>query len=116
MPKHSHLEEALAFQIRAARLPAPDREYKALANRRYRWDFAWPSYSLLVEVQGGIWMKGGHSSGAGITRDCTKLSLATLAGWATMQVTKDHIESGEALQWIRTYLESKQDDGLARMP
>lgn len=116
MPKHSHLEETLAFQIRAAKLPVPEREFKALEGRRFRWDFAWPDHSLLVEVQGGIWFKGGHSSGAGITRDCTKLSLATLDGWATIQVTKDHIESGEALRWIKQYLDSKQGDEIPRMP
>ena len=104
MSRPSHLEETLAFQIRASALPQPLREYKAMADRRFRWDFAWPDHRLLVEVQGGIWLKSGHSSGGGITRDCTKLNLATLAGWHTFQVTKDHIESGEALLWIKTYL------------
>ena len=103
----SALEQALAFQIRAAGLPEPRREYQAIPGRRYRWDFAWPLPgwdALLVEVHGGIWKPGGHSSGKGITRDCEKLTLATLAGWRCIAVTKEHIESGQALKWIQQAL------------
>ena len=103
----SGLEDTLAFQIKAAGLPEPKREYQAIAGRKFRFDFAWPLPSwdaLLVEVQGGIWKPGGHSTGKGITRDCEKLCLATLAGWRCLQVTKEHIESGQALKWIQEAL------------
>lgn len=100
----SKLELALAFQIRAAGLITPVVEFKAIPARRYRWDFAWPGQKLLVEVQGGIWAKGGHSTGKGITRDAEKSNLATLAGYRCITVTGEQIKSGQALRWIQSAL------------
>ena len=48
----SELEELLAFQMRAAGLPEPEREYRFHEKRRYRADFAWPDHRLLVEGEG----------------------------------------------------------------
>lgn len=60
-----------------------------------------PSSPVLIEVQGGIWVKGGHSTGTGITRDAEKNNLAVLAGYRTLIVTSEHIKSGQALKWIQ---------------
>ena len=104
----SDLEDTLAFQLRLAGLPIPLREFKAIPSRRFKWDFAWlckpGEFGLLVEVQGGIWQKGGHSTGKGITRDAEKLNLATLAGYRSLIVTAEHIKSGQALKWIQQAL------------
>lgn len=104
----SELEEQLDFQLRSARLVF-EREYQAVPSRRFRWDFAFPADDLLVEVQGGIWVKGGHSTGRGITRDCEKLNCATLSGWRTLAVTGEMIKSGEALQVILKVLEMQNE-------
>jgi len=100
----SHLEETLLYQIRIAGLPTPTREFKAVIGRRFRWDFAFEHQKLLVEVQGGIWTKGKHSTGVGITRDAEKLNFATCAGWRCLCVTGDQIKSGQALRWIQKAL------------
>jgi len=102
----SALEEVLAFQIKAKRLPPPDREYPAIPGRRFRFDFAWPIEKLLVEVQGGTWIKGGHSTGAGIARDCEKGCIAVVQGWRVLHVTRDQIEAGKAIRWIEDILRS----------
>lgn len=100
----SDLERALAFQIRAKGLQEPLWEFRAIPRRRYRFDAAWTHQRLLVEVQGGIWKPGGHSTGNGITRDCEKLNLAVLAGWRVLHVTAEHIKSGQAIRWIEEAL------------
>ena len=97
----SHLEVMLDDQLCLAGITPEDTEFFAIPGRRFRWDFAWPSKKLLVEVQGAIWVKGGHSTGTGITRDAEKLNLATLAGWRTLIVTAEHIKDGKALAWIQ---------------
>ena len=103
----SALEQTLAYQIRIAGLITPETEYRAIPERRFRFDFAWPSRKLLVEVQGGIWKKkGGQSTGQGINRDTEKANLATLAGWRVMAFTPNQIRSGEALRWIQKALEA----------
>lgn len=86
------------------------REVKCIPDRDFRFDFRCRnlenSEAVLVEVQGGVWLKGksGHSSGAGITRDCEKLSLAAVHGYRTIVVTPAQIKSGKAIEWIKEAL------------
>lgn len=96
----SELEETLAFQIRATGLPEPEREYQAVPKRKFRYDFAFVQEKLLVEVQGGIWIRGSHARPKGITRDMTKLNLAQLAGWRVLQFSPAMVRSGEAVKMI----------------
>lgn len=102
--KPSPLEEALAYQIRCLGLPTPEREFKAIPHRKYRWDFAWPEARLLVEVQGGVFGRGGHSTGIGITRDADKLNNATLHAWRSLVFTSVHIKDGSAVELIKEVL------------
>jgi hypothetical protein len=101
MAGRDELERALLAQIKMAGLPIPTREYKAIPNRRFRWDMAWIEPRILLEVQGAIWVKGGHSTGRGITRDCEKLNLASMAGWHCFAVTSDMIKDGTALRLVQ---------------
>ncbi len=100
----SLLESALLFQIRAVKLPEPERELKFCPQRRFRFDFAWKQESLAVEVDGGHWIRGRHARGSGIDLDCEKGALALLMGWRVLHVTSTHINSGEAIQWIEKLL------------
>lgn len=102
---NSDLEVTLLFHIKANGLPEPVREFKAIPTRRFRWDFAWPAQKLLVEVNGGTWGKGGHSTGTGIARDYEKLNLANLAGYRCLIFTGEMIKSGEAVGMIAKCLE-----------
>jgi very-short-patch-repair endonuclease len=101
----SELEELLAFQIRAAGLPEPEREFRFDKVRLFRADFAWPDHRLLVEVEGGIWMsKGGHNTGRGILRDIEKGNLAASNNWLYLRFAPEHINSGQALDVIEDVL------------
>lgn len=53
-----------------------------------RADFAWPQASVALEIQGGQWVKSGHSSGSGLERDAIKALLAQLDGWALVSLTE----------------------------
>jgi len=96
----SQLEESMAFQIRAAGLSAPTREFSFLPGRKYRADFAWPGAMLLLEVEGGGFVGGRHNTGVGLRADCEKYNLAMLAGWRVLRVTDRHISNGQALAWL----------------
>lgn len=100
----SPLEEALAQQIVAAKLPPAKREYRFAPPRQFRLDFAWPDRKVACEVNGGIWVKSGHSSGKGIERDYEKANLAVLNGWRLLQFSAGAIKSGSALQCLRELL------------
>jgi very-short-patch-repair endonuclease len=104
----SDAEELFNEQIIIAHLPAHEREYKFLTNRRFRFDFAWAIEKVAVEVQGGVFVRGGHSTGIGITRDCEKLALANIEGWTVFQVTSAHVRSGTAIAWITEYFKRRK--------
>ena len=101
----SALEAELALQIRALELPEPIREYQAIKGRKFRFDFAWPGHKLLVEVNGGTYTKGAHSTGRGIARDYEKANLAVLQGWRVLSFDGKSVKSGEAVEVIRQALE-----------
>jgi very-short-patch-repair endonuclease len=94
----SVLEEEFAWQLSTI-LINPDREYRAIEGRKFRYDFAIPSKRLLIEIQGGTWSAStmAHNSGSGIRRDCEKLNLAQLAGWRVLHFTADMVHDGSAL-------------------
>ena len=85
-------------------------EYVFHAGRKYRFDLAWPELFLAVEVEGGIFTKGGkrcptcgqfrrgaHGSISGILRDIAKYNLAQIDGWTVLRVTPGMVSSGKAL-------------------
>lgn len=94
-------EGELAFQLKAAKIPF-ERQFKPIKDRKFAFDFLCVQYccSVLCDVQGGVWIKGGHTTGTGITRDCEKYSLAAAAGFRVILCTPEQIRKGLALKWI----------------
>lgn len=81
-------------------LPHPHREYRFHDTRKWRFDYAWPEHSLAVEQQGGVWMRGRHSRGAGQVKDFEKLNTAQLMGWRVLQVTPQQLCTEETMDMI----------------
>jgi very-short-patch-repair endonuclease len=104
--KISEVENELAFQIKAAGLPVPARQMQIIPARRFRWDFAWPSALLAVEVQGGLYSGGAHVRAWGVTRDAEKNNLVVLAGWRVLYFTSEAVRSGRALSVLETALKT----------
>ena len=100
----SQLEDMLLGQIRMVGLPEPQREYAFAKPRRWRFDLAWVTRLIAVEVEGGVWVGGRHQTGQGFTRDCEKLSEAAVLGWRVIRVTGDMVQKGEALRLIERAL------------
>lgn len=105
------LEEALALALRAHKLDrGMVRQFKPFKDVGYAFDFAWPrtdeplSPSVLLEVQGGIWSGGAHVRPQGVLRDMDKLNKAACAGFVVLQVSGEHIKSGQAVEWVRKAL------------
>ena len=68
--------------------------------RGYTADFAFVPERLLVEIDGKVWQKGGHTSGTGYTEDRERDAEALCCNWRTLRVTSGQVESGLALAWI----------------
>ena len=68
-------------------------EYKFHPERRWRFDFAAPTVKLAIEIEGGVWIQGRHSRGAGMIADMRKYNNATSMGWKLIRVTPDMFEN-----------------------
>lgn len=96
----SELESELMFQIKAAELPAPQREYLFHPTRKWRADFCWPAYKLIAEVEGGVWSQGRHVRGQGFIDDCEKYNEAACYDWTVLRFPEIFISDGRALEWL----------------
>lgn len=106
LPKPNEAD-GLATQCRMVGLPEPLREWTFHPKRKWRFDLAFCNRNgvkLAVEVDGGVWINGRHSRGAGVEKDCEKYAEAMCLGWRVLRVTPKHIRSGEAVNWIERLL------------
>ena len=104
---NSELEDLFAQQLDALRLTGYLREYPAVKGRKFRFDFCYEDARLLIEINGGTFTKGAHSTGTGIRRDYEKNNLAQLAGWRCLMFDSEMVRSGEAVEIVRKALEPK---------
>lgn len=96
----------LLEQIRVKGMPAPAQEFQFHPTRKWRADLAWPGNKILLEIDGGIWRKGGgaHSRPTNILRDIEKSNAAVLLGYRCYRVTPDQIRNGEAIKLVERIL------------
>lgn len=105
----SQLELLLKNRLEQAGLPLGETQQQIIPGRRFSFDRVYRAEKLAIEVQGATFVKGGHSSGVGIARDCEKACLLAALGWRYMPVTKQQIMSGQAVAWIAAALGVKTD-------
>jgi len=88
-------EECLAAALEQSPIEGWDlvREYQFHPTRRWRFDFAFPSQKLAVEVDGKY-----HRTYGGQRNDCEKLNQATLLGWRVLRFPTN--EWRKAHQWV----------------
>lgn len=73
------------------------REYVFHEQRKWRFDFAWPSEKLAVEIDG----RGpGHMSVVGFRRTCEKANAALLCGWRVLRFPATDMNMSS--DWVRT--------------
>jgi very-short-patch-repair endonuclease len=104
----SDLERLFDQQVAALYLPTPEPEYRFDASRRWRFDRAWLVSRIAVEIEGGTWIKGRHSRGAGMRADAEKYNAATLQGWRVLRFTGDMVKDGTAILTIERALSSRE--------
>lgn len=85
-------------------LPGLCLEYQHIPDRKFRLDLAWPLYRVGIEVQGGIWIKGAHSTGTGIKRDMEKRNLQVLYGWRVLEVEPQDLCTVETAKMVKTLI------------
>lgn len=72
--------------------------------RRWRFDFAIPARKIALEVQGGLYVQGGHVRGGYVEKEHEKRNEAAIMGWRILYCTPKEVKSGKALELIRRAL------------
>jgi very-short-patch-repair endonuclease len=72
-------------------------EYEFCSTRGWRADHACTAIRTIIEVDGGIWIRGRHSRGKGKEADNVKLNTAASFGWWVLRYSTQQFASG---QWI----------------
>lgn len=92
--------DQLDFQFKAAGVTGYVREAHVHPRRKFRADFLFIEKKLIVEVQGGAWVGGRHTNGAGFEDDCERTCLLVLEGYRLLTVTPKQVKDGRALSWV----------------
>jgi len=66
----------------------------------WRFDLADPYGMLAVEIDGGTWVQGRHTRGAGYESDCRKINAATAMGWRVWRFTTAMASDPDAVEQI----------------
>jgi very-short-patch-repair endonuclease len=69
----------------------PVREYVFAPPRRWRFDFAWVKQRVAVEIEGGLWMRGRHTTAKGMLADMDKYNAAAALGWFVLRFAAEHL-------------------------
>lgn len=62
-------------------------------KRAWRFDYAWLSQKVALEVEGAIFMAGGgrHNRGGGMKADMLKYNTAVMLGWRVLRVMPEQL-------------------------
>lgn len=75
------------------------------ADRRWKFDLAWPWAKLALECQGGIWIRGRHVRGAALKREWEKLNTAAALGWRILYCEPKDLCTRETLRLVQVALD-----------
>lgn len=107
-PELSGAEGDFAFQCRAKQLPRMEQQFKFARGlgRDFRADFCFVQYRLIVEIQGGIWRKGGgaHSHPIDLERDIERCQYMAFLGFWFLPFTPQQVKDKTAIVWTQKVL------------
>lgn len=109
--------DLFASQCRLRRLIPFEREFMFAQGmgRKWRADFAWRRYGVLVEIEGlcvrrlagQLVVMGRHASIQGFREDCIKYASAALLGFTVLRFEQTQVRDKTALDYVTQVLISK---------
>jgi very-short-patch-repair endonuclease len=79
-----------AWKMLAPEYFPPEAEFRFAPPRKWRADWGFPEYHVLVEVDGGVWLKHGGRHGTDQDRD--KLNHAAALGYRVLRFSPEMLE------------------------
>lgn len=77
------------------------KEYRFHPKRKWRFDYALPDHKIAIEVEGGVWSGGRHTSPKGFLGDIEKYNCAALMGWRLFRVTPDTLTTNNTISLLK---------------
>lgn len=114
MPKYNPKIVCAYFQ--ECGLPIPTLEHQFHPDRKFRFDFSWPTLRVALEVEGGIYTHGAHGSVSGIRRDMDKYNLAASLGWLVLRVTPQEVCMLDIVRLIKAAMNCHRPELIPRVP
>ena len=78
------------------------KEFKFHPVRKWRFDYAVPEHKIALEVEGGVWTGGRHTSPKGFLGDIEKYNTATLMGRRVFRTTPDDLYKKKTLYLMKS--------------
>ena len=103
----AHFRAAFLAACRSWDLEIPFPEHQFAPDRRWRFDWAWVSSKVALEVQGGLWTQGRHVRGKALMAEYEKLNEAAILGWRVLYCTPQDVETGSIFPLLRRALGGK---------
>lgn len=82
-------------------------EVHLIPKRKFRFDYVHQPSKVAIEINGGIYGKGGHSSIKGIQRDYEKNNLAQSLGYSVFYLSRNMINP----EWLTIIAETIKQRG-----
>lgn len=83
-------------------------EWRFHPVRLWRFDFALIGGGALdkvaIEIEGGIFVRGRHTRGAGFQKDLDKYNHATALGWRVFRFSSRDVLQGRARDFLKLHL------------
>jgi hypothetical protein len=96
------------------------REFRFHPTRNWRFDFALierkdlrGAGGIAIEIDGGSWIQGRHNTGSGSAKDREKFNEAARLKWLILKFTPLEVKRGEAFDFIKGMLESRETNEFA---
>ena len=96
-----------AADCQAQGLPTPKPEHVFHPVRKWRFDFAWRDYRVALEVDGGAFIGGRHTRGAGFAEDIEKQNEAVRLGWYVLRVLPKNLHKHSTYSLLREVLTNR---------
>jgi hypothetical protein len=93
--------------LRLNGIESPEFEYKFHSERKWRFDYCWPSKMIALEVEGGVFSNGRHTRGTGFMNDIDKYNNAALLGWRLIRTTPSYLTSQLNIELIKEILKER---------
>lgn len=85
-------------------LPTPILEHRFHPSRKWKFDYAWPTFWIALEMEGGAYSGHGHRSVGKFLKDIEKYNMAAVMGWRVIRCTTDQMADGTAFEMVRRAL------------